>query len=102
MDFHLQRSDAPDDRIQRFRQEYVEGCGIDSANLCSRKTCVDFLGGGFGGTTSCAIQLRNRFAEHDHRGAEEEDGDAPRTGASSPRPLYLTECLLIGPKENAA
>ncbi len=26
----------------------------------------------------------------------------PRTGASSPRPLYLTECLLIGPKENAA
>ena len=25
-----------------------------------------------------------------------------RTGASSPRPLYLTECLLIGPKENAA
>jgi 5-methyltetrahydrofolate--homocysteine methyltransferase len=24
------------------------------------------------------------------------------TGASSPRPLYLTECLLIGPKENAA
>jgi haloalkane dehalogenase len=23
-------------------------------------------------------------------------------GASSPRPLYLTECLLIGPKENAA
>jgi|ETNmetMinimDraft_25_1059894.scaffolds.fasta_scaffold02924_9 hypothetical protein len=22
--------------------------------------------------------------------------------ASSPRPLYLTECLLIGPKENAA
>ncbi len=29
-------------------------------------------------------------------------GNAPRTGASSPRPLYLTECLLIGPKENAA
>ncbi len=29
-------------------------------------------------------------------------GDGPRTGASSPRPLYLTECLLIGPKENAA
>jgi len=28
--------------------------------------------------------------------------DWPRTGASSPRPLYLTECLLIGPKENAA
>jgi hypothetical protein len=27
---------------------------------------------------------------------------SPRTGASSPRPLYLTECLLIGPKENAA
>ena len=26
----------------------------------------------------------------------------PRTGASSPRPLYLTECLLIGPCENAA
>ncbi len=25
-----------------------------------------------------------------------------RTGASSPRPLYLTECLLIGPKENTA
>ena len=29
-------------------------------------------------------------------------GPLPRTGASSPRPLYLTECLLIGPKENAA
>ncbi len=29
-------------------------------------------------------------------------GGMPRTGASSPRPLYLTECLLIGPKENAA
>ncbi len=28
--------------------------------------------------------------------------EVPRTGASSPRPLYLTECLLIGPKENAA
>ena len=30
------------------------------------------------------------------------EGREPRTGASSPRPLYLTECLLIGPKENAA
>ncbi len=32
----------------------------------------------------------------------EESGLYARTGASSPRPLYLTECLLIGPKENAA
>jgi hypothetical protein len=33
---------------------------------------------------------------------DDEVGARPRTGASSPRPLYLTECLLIGPKENAA
>ena len=30
------------------------------------------------------------------------NGLVARTGASSPRPLSLTECLLIGPKENAA
>ncbi len=37
-----------------------------------------------------------------HHGASWSTRKPPRTGASSPRPLYLTECLLIGPKENAA
>jgi hypothetical protein len=42
--------------------------------------------------------------EQDGQAAKEfaREALAPRTGASSPRPLYLTECLLIGPKENAA
>ncbi len=38
---------------------------------------------------------------YDGRGRQVVASNA-RTGASSPRPLYLTECLLIGPKENAA
>jgi hypothetical protein len=54
------------------------------------------------GVTQNFLQL---FATRMGVGIGEAAGSPPavsRTGASSPRPLYLTECLLIGPKENAA
>ena len=61
----------------------------------------------FGEHRSLGISLRQLAQDTEYlrrlsRTRESLQQERARTGASSPRPLYLTECLLIGPKENAA
>ncbi len=77
-------------------------CRTGSIYLITRLRHVFSLVQSLPFSNSKANWLLTRLSEFTQNSHNKQTNEKARTGASSPRPLYLTECLLIGPKENAA